>query len=401
MSGRVATSRPRPRPGAPGTTQTTRRIAKAVQDGVDVVLQPIVDLVSGEVVGVEALARFHDGRSPDRWFADAASVGLGQALELAAVHAALARIGELPRTASLNVNVSAATACTDALAEMLASVPPGRVILEITEHMPVSDYPALASALARLRARGVRLAIDDAGAGFASLHHVLELKPDVVKLDASLVRGMDSKAEHRALVSAMVSFAKETGCSLIAEGIETAGELAAAREVGVGCAQGFHLGIPEAAGPERWQVDLPRLPHRLKTSVRGAGRFVRPAAIFIAAAMSWQGIVAVAGVEGQRPGTQTETPFVAEVPDPGESGASESARRPAAASIPLTGSTARKVEANRPTAAQFSPSRAAPPTTHKEGPVADVVRTVNDVTTGLTETVSNTLGGLLRGVLGG
>ena len=234
MSGRVATSRSGPR-AVPGvrSTPTSRRVARAVQDGVDVALQPIVDLASGEVVGVEALARFSDGRSPDKWFADAAAVGLGTALELAAVDAALARIGELPTTASLNVNVSAATACTDALAGMLATAPAGRVVLEITEHVPVEDYPALGAALWRLRARGVRLAIDDAGAGFASLHHVLELKPDVVKLDASLVRGMDSKAEHRALVSALVSFAKQTGCALIAEGIETAGELAAAREVGV------------------------------------------------------------------------------------------------------------------------------------------------------------------------
>lgn len=413
MSGRVATSRSNPRPGTHSrSSAATRRIAQAVQEGVDVVLQPIVDLASGEVVGVEALARFSDGRSPDRWFAEAASVGLGTALELAAVQAALARIDELPSTASLNVNVSAATAGADALAAMLETVPAGRVVLEITEHVPVTDYPGLGAALARLRARGVRLAIDDAGAGFASLHHVLELKPDVVKLDASLVRGIDSKAEHRALVSALVSFAKETSCALIAEGIETAGELAAAREVGVGCAQGFHLGMPDAAGPERWQVTLPRRPHRLKASIRGAGRFVRPAAIFVAAAMSWQGVVAVAGFEGSRAGSRAESPPAATAPVSGVSGAVRSEEQPATAFTSVVEPTARKAEERRPPAAQPSPSRAAPPSSpKKEGPVAGVVQTVSDVTTGVTETltdvtagltegVSNTLGGLLRGVLG-
>ncbi|MGH2785047.1 MAG: EAL domain-containing protein [Actinomycetota bacterium] len=383
-------------------------MAAAVQGGVDVALQPIVDLESGEIVGVEALARFSDGRSPDKWFAEAETLGLGTALELAAIEAALARLSELPASASLNVNVSAATACTGALGGMLAKVPGRRVVLEITEHARVGDYDVLAEALAGLRARGVRLAVDDAGAGFASMQHVLELKPDVVKLDTSLVRDMDTMPERKAMVSALVSFANATGCSLIAEGVETAAELEVLRELGVSCAQGFHLGRPEAAGPARWQVTLPRKPRRTAAAyLGGAGRFVRPATMFIAAAMSWQGIVAVAGVEGPRAGSVASTPPAAAAPGSGGSGARETAE-PAAASIPEAESqAARKVEANEPSS-QPSPSRAAPPPAEPVKPVKQLVETVTDVTTGLTdtvtgvtETVTNTLGGLLRGVLGG
>ncbi|MGH2795722.1 MAG: EAL domain-containing protein [Actinomycetota bacterium] len=383
-------------------------MAAAVQGGVDVALQPIVDLESGEVVSVEALARFSDGRSPDKWFAEAEKLGLGTALELAAIEAALARMSELPDSASLNVNVSAATACSGALGGMLAKVPGRRVVLEITEHDVVGDYDVLATALAGLRARGVRLAVDDAGAGFASMQHVLELKPDVVKLDASLVRNMDSVPERKALVSALVSFANATGCSLIAEGVETAGELETLRELGVSCGQGFHLGRPDAAGPARWQVDLPRKPRRPAASyVRGARRFVKPAAMFVAAAMSWQGIVAVAGVEGPRVGAGAVQSPAAAAPDSGASGVRETAE-PAAASIPPAKSqAARKVEVNE-RISQPSPSRAAPLPADPVQPVKEVVETVTDVTTGLTqtvtgltETVTNTLGGLLRGVLGG
>ena len=397
----VANRRPAPRSRA-GHAAATRRITEQVRRGVDVALQPIVNLDTGEIVSVEALARFSDGRSPDQWFSEASSLGLGTALELAAIEGAMARMSELPRSASLNINVSAATAATPALSKALAHAPAGRVVLEITEHVAVTDYPALASALAGLRSRGVRLAIDDAGAGFASMQHVLRLDPDVVKLDASLVRGMDSEPAQRALVSALVSFADETGCSLVAEGIETAGELDAARALGVTCAQGFHLGMPQADGPARWQVQLPRKPRRSTTAhFRGFGRFIRPASLFLAAALSWPGIVAVAGFEGPRTGTSTEKPPVTARPDSGASGPSVTAEKPAAASIPTSKpEAARKVEAKVP-ATQPSPSRAAPPSPEPEGPVVTVVQEVTGVTETLTEEVTNTLGHLLEGVLGG
>jgi EAL domain-containing protein (putative c-di-GMP-specific phosphodiesterase class I) len=385
-----------------GQAAATRRIAEQVQRGVDVALQPIVNLDTGEIVSVEALARFSDGRSPDKWFSEAASLGLGTALELAAIEGAMARMSELPRSASLNINVSAATASTTALSKALAHAPAGRVVLEITEHVPVTDYPSLSLALAGLRARGIRVAIDDAGAGFASMQHVLRLQPDVVKLDASLVRDMDSQPAQRALVSALVSFANATGCSLVAEGIETAGELDAVRALGVTCAQGFHLGMPEAAGPSRWQVQLPRKPRRSATAyVRGFGRFVRPASLFLAAALAWPGIVAVAGFEGPLTGTSAEKPPVIARSDSGASGSRVTAEKPAAASISSSKpEAARKVEASVPVT-QPSPSRAAPPSTKPKGPVVHVVQDVTELTQTLTEDVTNSLGHLLEGVLGG
>ncbi len=385
-----------------GQAAATRRIAEQVRRGVDVALQPIVNLDTGEIVSVEALARFSDGRSPDKWFSEASSLGLGAELELAAIEGAMARMSELPRSASLNINVSAATASTPAFSETLARAPAGRVVLEITEHVAVTDYPTLAAALAGLRARGIRVAVDDAGAGFASMQHVLRLAPDVVKLDASLIRGVDSEPAQRALVSALVSFAEATGCSLVAEGIETAGELDAVRALGVTCAQGFHLGMPDAAGPSRWQVQLPRKPRRSATAhVRGFGRFVRPASLFLAAALSWPGIVAVAGFEGPLTGTSAEKPPVIARPDTGASGSSVTAEKPAASSIPvIKPEAARKVEAKVP-ATQPSPSRAAPPLPKPTAPVVHVVEEVTGLTQTLTEDVTNTLGHLLKGVLGG
>lgn len=395
MSGRAAPhAATRSRDARAPRSASLRRISKAVQQGVAVALQPIVDLSSGDIVGVEALARFSDGRGPDQWFAEADSLGLGTALELAAIRGALARIDELPRTASMSVNVSASTACSPGLAETLAGAPGGRVVLEITEHVRVTDYPALATALSTLRARGIRIAVDDAGAGFASMQHVLRLHPDVVKLDASLVRGVDSEPSHKAMVSALVSFANATGCYLVAEGIETASELEATRALGVKCAQGFHLGRPDASGPTRWQVPLPRKPRRTARERIGvAGRFAKPAAMFVAAALSWPGVVAVAGFEGPRAGAPAEKAPATARADVGASEVSATAESPATASTPKP-TVARKVGSSAP-AVQPPPSRAAPPKAKPQGPVTQVVDTVGD----LTETVTGTVGNLLHGVL--
>ncbi len=120
----------------------------------------------------------------------------------------------------------------------------GRLVLEITEHEAVEDYPSLVDALAPLRANGARVAIDDAGAGFASLRHTLRIAPDIVKLDMSLTRGIDADRGKRALAAALVSFAMEMDFALVAEGIETADELEALRQLGVGFGQGYFLAVP-------------------------------------------------------------------------------------------------------------------------------------------------------------
>ena len=208
--------------------------------------QPIVALKCGATVGYEALARFHatPPRPPDVWFAEADSVGLGSALELAAIECALQALPRLGAGQYLSLNASPATLLCAELASLCARAPGERVVLEITEHRPVEDYGALAPALARLRSSGVRLAIDDAGAGFASLRHILQLKPDFIKLDHSLTRGIDQAPDRASLVAALLNFSSGSGAALVAEGIETAEELATLQRLGVAFGQGFHLGRP-------------------------------------------------------------------------------------------------------------------------------------------------------------
>ncbi len=210
--------------------------------GPRMVFQPVVDLATGASAGVEALSRFPDGTPPDRWFADAAAAGAGQELELAAARAALPALDAQP--GFLALNASPATVLAPAFARLLAPLPLGRVVVEITEHVPVDDYSALRAALAPLRAAGLRVAVDDTGAGYASMRHVLALVPDLLKLDVSLVRDLDGHPPQRALVAAMAAFAASTGARTVAEGVETAAELAVLRELGVDLAQGYHLARP-------------------------------------------------------------------------------------------------------------------------------------------------------------
>lgn len=211
-----------------------------------IAFQPIVTLDKRRLVAVEALARFTDEpiRSPDVWFAQAAKAGLLTELELATAAAALAQIDELPAGCALSINTSPSTAASDELADLLAADTARRVILEITEHAPIADYDHLARRLRRLRDRGVRLAIDDAGAGFASLRHILKLSPDIIKTDMSLTRQIQANRAERALTRALISFANEIDATIIAEGIESAHELDALRELGVTHGQGYHLGRP-------------------------------------------------------------------------------------------------------------------------------------------------------------
>ncbi|MGY1812972.1 EAL domain-containing protein [Blastococcus sp. SYSU D00820] len=218
-----------------------------VAGGPDVVLQPIVELATGRVVGHEALARFpgRPQRTPDAWFADAAAVGLGVELELSAVAAALGAFRRLPPGTHLSINVGPDTALSAQLPELFRGLPEDRpVILELTEHVGVDDYAALTAALERVRRLGVRLAVDDAGSGFASLRHILNLRPDVIKLDRDLVTGVDGDPARRALAGALLTFGTEIGAEVVAEGIETAAEAAALQRLGIRLGQGFHLGRP-------------------------------------------------------------------------------------------------------------------------------------------------------------
>ena len=208
--------------------------------------QPIVDLETGHPIGYEALARFQlePRQPPDAWFAAAAEVGLLEDLEFAALRPAIARFGDLPRGSYLSLNLSPAGCFSERLLPTLLPAPGEWTVLEVTEHAAVPDYDTLRAALATVRGRGTRLAIDDAGAGFASLRHILQLEPDIIKLDISITRDINTNRARRAMGAALVSFAREMGISILAEGIETSAELEELRRLGVRLGQGYYLGRP-------------------------------------------------------------------------------------------------------------------------------------------------------------
>jgi EAL domain-containing protein (putative c-di-GMP-specific phosphodiesterase class I)/AmiR/NasT family two-component response regulator len=214
---------------------------------IQMVFQPVLDLATGGLVGVEALSRFpaEPSRGPDRWFVAAGQAGLGVELELCAVDAALDALPQLPGDAFLAVNVSPATLVTDRVGDVVSPDVAPRVVIELTEHVPVEDYDTVNAAAERLRSLGARVAVDDTGAGYAGFRHLISLRPDIVKLDICLTRGIDHDPGRRALTSALVQFTQDTGAMLIAEGIETDAELSTLHQLHVDWAQGYRLGRPQ------------------------------------------------------------------------------------------------------------------------------------------------------------
>jgi EAL domain-containing protein (putative c-di-GMP-specific phosphodiesterase class I) len=173
-------------------------------------------------------------------------MGRGAELEVTAIGAALAQLDRLPADAFLAVNASPATASTPELDSVLARYPAERIVLELTEHTRVADYDTLLVALDHLRDRGVRIAVDDTGAGYAGFQHLLRLRPEILKLDTTLTRGIDADPVRRALAAALVTFAAEIDATIIAEGIEITGELATLGHLGIPWGQGYHLARPAA-----------------------------------------------------------------------------------------------------------------------------------------------------------
>lgn len=226
--------------------QRARILGTIAEEALQVVFQPVFDLTFDSVVGLEALARFpgQPRRGPDIWFAEAARVGLGVELEALAVRSALRALPDLPGGVFLAVNVSPATLLSEQLQTEAAHDAWPRVVLELTEHVPVEDYDVLHAAAAVLRGHGARLAADDAGAGYAGFRHLLGLRADIIKADLSLIRNIDTDPARRALTSALVQFTRDTSTHLIAEGVETPGELDTLRGLGVRWAQGYHLARP-------------------------------------------------------------------------------------------------------------------------------------------------------------
>jgi EAL domain-containing protein (putative c-di-GMP-specific phosphodiesterase class I)/CheY-like chemotaxis protein len=216
--------------------------------GLEIAFQPIVELGSRTVVGHEALSRFAPSpkRGPAEWFAEAHEVGLGVELELYAIRMACERSRLLPQDSFMAVNVSPITALRPDLLELLDCAHVDHVVLEVTEHAPVEDYPRFRVAVRRMREHGARLAIDDAGAGFASLRHILELNAELIKLDGSLTHSLESDPRRRSLAAALIEFGRESGAAVLAEHIESELQLCELRRLGVTYGQGYHLGRPQA-----------------------------------------------------------------------------------------------------------------------------------------------------------
>lgn len=227
--------------------QLKKRVGDVIEETrLDIAYQPIYHIREQRPVGFEALARFNTEpyQPPHLWFEEAERAGLGEDLELMAIRQALKGLANLPEHCYLSLNVSPAHLLSGAVTDLLADYPAQRVVLEITEHARVSDYPRFLAALGPMRARGIRIAVDDAGAGYASFQHILELGVDIIKLDISLIRNIHIDTARRALAAALIRFAEVTGTKVIAEGVETDTELAELRRLGVDKVQGFYIGRP-------------------------------------------------------------------------------------------------------------------------------------------------------------
>jgi EAL domain-containing protein (putative c-di-GMP-specific phosphodiesterase class I) len=206
-----------------------------------VLLQPIVELTTGRRIGAEALSRFPQqwNQPPDLVFADAELIGQRESLEILALRQAARHLPDT--TGYVAMNVSPATLATASCQDLLSRMPLERIVLELSEHDPIDDYEALRATLAPLRARGMRLAIDDVGAGFSSLRHIVVTAPDVVKLDRSLVAGVADDHVLAVLTKALVELADAIGAHVVAEGIETATDAATLTGLGVHHGQGWYF----------------------------------------------------------------------------------------------------------------------------------------------------------------
>lgn len=217
------------------------------------VFQPIQDIHSREIVGFESLARFStpEPKSPNVWFDQAKSVGMACELELMAISQALDEARHFPQRCYLSVNLSPETILEADLESAIPVSNRDNVLVEVTEHSTIDDYEQVAAALEPLRADGVKLAVDDAGAGYASFRHILALAPDIIKLDMSITRDIDSDFRKQALAKSLIAFAEATGSEIIAEGVETGAELRELRALGIHKAQGYLIEKPMAAADLR------------------------------------------------------------------------------------------------------------------------------------------------------
>jgi EAL domain-containing protein (putative c-di-GMP-specific phosphodiesterase class I) len=239
------------------------------EGGPEMVYQPVRDLAAQATVAFEAFARFPAApgpATPNGWFAEAAEVGLDVALEVAAVRSGLSALHWIEREQKIAVNSSASTLRHPRMLAELHRHDMSRVIVEVTEHEQVQDYNDLRAVTHMLRELGASIAVDDAGSGHAGFAHLIEIRPDVIKLDHDLVHAIDADSVRAAMATALLCFARGIGATVVAEGIETAGELEAVTRLGIDYAQGFYVGqpsplpqtLPSLAGPDpRTHLTLP------------------------------------------------------------------------------------------------------------------------------------------------
>lgn len=242
--------------------QKFRHTLQQVIDGgrLEIAYQPIIDLKRGTVVGYEALSRFPGPLAlrPEQWFLEADRVGLGGVVEARVIDTALTQGRSRPANTFLSINVSPGQVNNPDVQRALMAADLDGIVLEITEHQVVGDYRALGAALATLRDGGARIAVDDAGAGYAGLQQLLGIRPDFIKLDKALVQGIDRDEAKLVLAEALGTFAGRIDAWLIAEGIETTAELDACIRLEVPLGQGWGLGaasppwlLPEAVQANR------------------------------------------------------------------------------------------------------------------------------------------------------
>jgi EAL domain-containing protein (putative c-di-GMP-specific phosphodiesterase class I) len=231
-------------------TDAKARIQELLDSGdLRVVFHPLIKLATRRLMGYEALARFTDkgARPPNEWFADAALAGMRTELEIAAIRVAILERTKLPPGPFLALNISPRTAVEAGLRAVLGSVPLSEVVLDINEDTMVDEFEEFGHAIDDLRSEGLRVALDDTGAGFVSLRHVVGLRPDFIKIGLEICRDIDKQVPNQAVASALCAFAQRMGAQTVAEGIETESELDVLVGLGVDLGQGYIFGRPQPA----------------------------------------------------------------------------------------------------------------------------------------------------------
>ncbi len=225
---------------------TERVISILKPSKINIAYQPIYDIQEERITGLEANLRLLTTpyRTPDIWVNEAAEVGLGESLEIMAIDKAIKGLDQLPTDIYVSINISPELIINGAITRFFENVSTERVVLEITEHAPIADYAEFRAAVQPLRKKGMRLVIDDAGAGYASFQHILEIGADIIKLDISIIQNIDIDPARLALATALIAFAKDTGAEVIAEGVETKAEFDELIRLGVNKVQGFYTGRP-------------------------------------------------------------------------------------------------------------------------------------------------------------